>query len=40
MLTREQLQEKIADPEFDCEQALEKLEKLIDRRKIMTSQTV
>ena len=35
-----QLQEKIADPEFDCEQALEKLEKLIDRRKIMTSQTV
>lgn len=35
-----QLQENIADPEFDCEQMLQKIEKAIDRRKIMTGRNV
>lgn len=32
-----QLQENVADPEFDCECALQKIELAIDQRKIMTS---
>lgn len=35
-----QLQENIADPEFDCEQMLQKIEKIIDQRKIMTGHNV
>ena len=35
-----QLQENVADPEFDCEQMLQKIEKTIDRRKIMTGRNV
>ena len=34
------LQDNIADPEFDCEQILQKIEKRIDQRKIMTSRNV
>ncbi len=35
-----QLQENIADPKFDCEQALQKIEKSIDQRRIMTSRNI
>lgn len=35
-----QLQENIADPEFDCEQMLQKIGKTIDQRKIMTGRNV
>ena len=34
------LQQNIADPEFDCEQLLQKIERMIDQRKIMTSRNV
>ena len=35
-----QLQENIADPEFDCEQMLQKIDKTIDQRKILTARNV
>lgn len=35
-----QLQDNIADPEFDCESALQKLELTIDQRKIMANRNI
>ena len=35
-----QLQQNITDPEFDCEQLLQKIERMIDQRKIMVSRNV
>lgn len=39
-LLLQQLQDGIADPDFDCEQQLQKLEKTVDQRNIMTARNV